>query len=65
MAIYITKEYKIQEERDVEMAKHHEALVGSPAYVSSEIAITRDGTLGFTLCIGSNNGTDLRILQTY
>ena len=65
MAIYITKEFKTEEERDKEMKRHHDALVGSPAYVSSEIAITRDGTLGFTLCVGSNTGNDLRILQTY
>lgn len=56
--IKITKQYKTKEGRDKEAKKFHEALVGSPAYVNSEIAIVKEGDLEVTLCIGNNNDHD-------
>lgn len=63
MAIYITKKHKTKESRNKEANRFHEALAGSPAYVNGEIAITMEGDLEVTLCIGNNN--DNNFTQTY
>ena len=36
----------------------HKALVGSPAYVDSEIAICEDDNGGFSLIVGNSNEND-------
>ena len=40
------------------MEKLHNALVGSPAYVDSEIAIYEDDNGGFSLVVGNPNEND-------
>ena len=61
MAIRIVKRYWDHETMMKEMTKFHEALVGSPAYVNSEIAICETGEDEFTLVIGNDNDNDLTI----
>ena len=38
------------------MEQLHEALVGSPAYINSEIAIVEGDNDDFYLCVGNGNG---------
>lgn len=53
MAIY----FKIEDDIIDEM---HEALVGSPGYISSEIALVKDEG-NTTLCVGDHNDNDVYI----
>ena len=50
-----------KEDRDREMTAYCMALVGSPAYVSSEIAVCEEGEFGFVLVVGWNNDNDLDV----
>ena len=48
-----------EQERDELRDKFCEALVGSPAYVESEIAVCDDGDDGFILAVGNDNSHDI------
>ena len=61
MAIYITKKFETKEARDMEMAKFHDALAGSPAYVNSEIVIVTNDDCEFILCVGKDNENNLEV----
>lgn len=43
------------------MEKLHNALVGSPAYINSEIAIVEDGDDGFILVVGNPNDHNIKV----
>ena len=61
MAIFITKKFETREQMVETMTKFHEALVGSPAYVNSEIAICETGENEFTLVVGNDNKNNLEL----
>lgn len=43
------------------MERCHEALVGSPGYINSEIAIVKNELGGFDVVVGNVNGHDINI----
>lgn len=61
MAIYIKRVYTdsnlLKDRRDA----YHEALVGTPGYLNSEIAIVEEDENSFTLCVGNSNDNDIHI----
>lgn len=60
LAIYV--DCHTPERMEQEREKVHEALVGSPAYVESEIAVCEENQSVFILVVGNRRpGHDLRI----
>lgn len=51
-----------QEEMEQKKTRMHEALIGSPAYIESEIAICDNNDTSFYLVVGNNNDRDLEII---
>ena len=56
--LVIKVECKDEKERLEKMEEFHNALVSSPAYVNSEIAICHSDENSFLLVVGKNNGKD-------
>ena len=66
MAIYFTKKFESVEECEKEKRVLHDALVGSPAYINSEIAIVQGDTdCEFILCVGNDNFKNLHRVNNY
>lgn len=61
MAIYFKRVYQDLDLMYTQRDAQHEALVGSPAYINSEIAIIEEDANSFTVCIGIPNGNDINL----
>ena len=64
MGIFINKRYNDPKVLSEHMRKCHNALAGSPAYISGEIAIVQEDPNSFTLCIGNDflDGNNVRFI---
>ena len=62
------KGFKSEQDMCVARDEFHEALVGSPAYINSEIAlcdVNENGEASFVLCIGENNDNNVSFEVDY
>lgn len=62
MAIFLVCKYEDSDKMSQDLETLHKALVGSPAYVSGEIALCESGNNEIALAIGNNNKDNLQIL---